>query len=200
MRRSRGFGVVLGLVVGSTLGAPVVLSSVDAPVATRALSAFVDEAAAQSCNDDSVCSASESEGGEGGDATARGGNGGNGGLAIVRDIGNARADAANSVIVDDITTGDAHAADVIVDARGASDPVVVSVAGSFPDTGVDVFAPGGSAQAGTTGGNANGADASGGEGGDATARGGTGGDDKSYSPVLGCLDLELDLGLCGIAG
>lgn len=76
------------------------------------------------------------------------------GHAEIRDIANATADASNSVTVGDISTGDAIAADVNVDARGATAPVVVSVAGSFPDSGVDIVAPGGSAQAGTTGGNA----------------------------------------------
>jgi hypothetical protein len=77
------------------------------------------------------------------------------GHAGLRDIGNARADASNSVTVRDIITGDAIASDVYVDARGATAPVVVNVAGSFPDSSVDIVAPGGSAQAGTTGGNAN---------------------------------------------
>ncbi len=112
----------------------------------------------------------------GGDAQAEGGNGGNGGLiTTVHDVGNAEADASNSVTVHDITTGDATAADINVDAEGATRPVVVSVAGSFVDTGVDVFAPGGSSQAGTTGGNGIIADSSGGPGGDAHADGGNGG-------------------------
>jgi hypothetical protein len=64
-----------------------------------------------------------------------------------------------------------------VDAEGATRPVVVAVAGSFPDTGVDVVAPGGTAQSGTTGGNgllADAAGGAGGAGGDATADGGKG--------------------------
>ena len=61
------------------------------------------------------------------------------------------------------------------------DRSLVSVAGSFRDTSVDVFAPGGAAQAGTTGGYGLTADSSGGDsgdagnGGDATSRGGNGG-------------------------
>jgi hypothetical protein len=117
------------------------------------------------CNDNS-----------GGDARAAGGNGGDGGLVtIVSDVGNAEADASNTVIVHDITTGDATASDVNVNAEGATRPVVVSVAGSFIDTGVDIFAPGGSSQAGTTGGNGITSN-SGGPGGDASANGGNGGD------------------------
>jgi hypothetical protein len=117
------------------------------------------------CNDNS-----------GGDARAAGGNGGDGGLfTIVSDVGNAEADASNTVIVHDITTGDATASDVNVNAEGATRPVVVSVAGSFIDTGVDIFAPGGSSQAGTTGGNGITSN-SGGPGGDASANGGNGGD------------------------
>src|SRR5215210_764786 len=74
--------------------------------------------------------------GDGGD----GGNGGDGGFfASVHDIANANSDASSSVILDNITTGDAIGHSVVVDAAYASDPVVVSVAGSFPDTGVDVF-------------------------------------------------------------
>ena len=129
------------------------------------------------CNDNS-----------GGEARAAGGNGGDGGLfTTVRDVGNAEADASNLVIVHDISTGDATASDVNVDADGATRPVVVSVAGSFVDTGVDIFAPGGSPQAGTTGGNgiiadsSGGPGGSGGSGGDPRANGGNGGD------VLGIL-------------
>jgi hypothetical protein len=74
--------------------------------------------------------------------------------------------------------------------------VVVLVAGSFPDTGVDVFAPGGNAQAGTTGGNGLTADASGGEGGDggdgnADPRAGDGGQSNSSSNT----EIGLSIGL-----
>ena len=107
-----------------------------------------------------------------------GARGGSGGSSSVHDIGNAHADASSSVVIDDITTGDAIAHQVNVDARGATRPVVVAVAGSFPDTSVDVFAPGGNAQAGTTGGNGLSSDASGGDGGDGgdAGDGATGGD------------------------
>ena len=165
MRLIRGCRLVLGVVVSLTL----------ATMGTLTLG--VDDASAQcaggatlglgpACNDNS-----------GGDARAAGGNGGDGGLfTIVSDVGNAEADASNTVIVHDITTGDATASEVNVDARGATRPVVVSVAGSFVDTGVDVFAPGGSSQAGTTGGNGIISDSSGGPGGNARANGGDGGD------------------------
>jgi hypothetical protein len=94
------------------------------------------------------------------------------------------------VIVDDITTGDAVSHQVIVDAVGADVPVVLAVAGSFPDTGVDIFAPAGSAQAGTTGGNGLVADSSGGNGGaggagDAGGAGGGGGSASSSSSASG---------------
>jgi hypothetical protein len=91
----------------------------------------------------------------------------------VHDIANAHADASSSVIIDNITTGDTFGHNIDVDATGADAPVVLAIAGSFSDTGVDVFAPGGNAQSGTTGGNGLSANASGGDGGDAT--GGRGG-------------------------
>jgi hypothetical protein len=117
------------------------------------------------CNDNS-----------GGDARATGGNGGDGGLlTTVHDVGNAAADASNLVIVHDIAIGDVTAPDVHVDATGATRPVAVAVAGTIIDTGVDIFAPGGSPQAGTTGGNGITSN-SGGPGGDASAKGGNGGD------------------------
>jgi hypothetical protein len=149
-----------------------------------------DEAAAQvdidaegNCNIAILCTASESEGG---DATSRGGNGGDGGFASVHDIANAHADASSSVIIDDITTGDAFGHNINVDATGADVPVVLAIAGSFSDTGVDVFAPGGNAQSGTTGGNGLGADASGGDGGDATADGGNSrSNSDSITPIIG---------------
>ena len=221
MRAARGILLAIGLVVGLGLGAPVGLSTVDAPVATAALTRFVDDAAAQPTVDctlvllafcpDNSGGDSLGVGGNGGSATGgtgapgtggagglgdggRGGNssadagdggnsgrGGNGGFSSVRDVGNANANASNSVIVGDITTGDVDGHAIQVDARGATDPVVTLVAGSFGDTGVDSFAPGGNAQAGTTGGNANTADSSGGDsgdagdGGNATSSGGNGG-------------------------
>jgi hypothetical protein len=193
------------------VGAPIALSGVQAPIGTAVLSLFVEEAAAQTINanicgnavggtvEDVLCAIVEDNasdpggageagpGGRGGDSTADAGDGGNsgnagdGGVSSVQDVGNADANASNSVTIDDITTGDATAHEVNVDARGATRPVVVSVAGSFPDTSVDVFAPGGTAQAGTTGGYGLTADASGGDsgdagdGGDATSSGGDGG-------------------------
>ena len=126
-------------------------------------------------------------GGRGGNSSADAGNGGNsgnagnGGFSSVHDLGNADANASSSVIVGDVTTGDVDGHTIQVDARGATAPVVTLVAGSFGDTGVDIFAPGGSAQAGTTGGNAATADSSGGDsgdagdGGDATSSGGNAG-------------------------
>jgi len=147
------------------------------------------------CNssDDDILNISRAngQGGRGGNGTSSGGNGGDGGFSAVHDVGNASANASSSVTVGDITTGDLDAPDVNVDARGATKPVVVLVAGSFLDSGVNIFAPAGNAQAGTTGGNGNPADSSGGEGGDSgnvTSRGGSGtggrdtGTDETSSP------------------
>ena len=192
MRRARGFVLGLGLVFGLTLGA---------------LPLVADEAAAQILPDITIegencvigilCATSEAETGEGGDATARGGRGGNGGFASVSNVGNAHAAASSSVILGDIKTHDAFGHSIFVDARGGEDPS--SIAGSFSDTGVDVFAPGGSVQAGTTGGYGINADASGGHGGDATATGGNSGDAESCAAgLLGCFDtVVVDLGLGG---
>ena len=96
------------------------------------------------------------------------------------------------MIIDEITTGDVEGHTIQVDARGATRPVVVSVAGSFGDTGVDVFAPGGNAQAGTTGGNSSGADASGGESGDGGQAGNTSsrGGDGGVGPSTGTLTVS----------
>ena len=186
MRTARVSVLVLGLVIGITLGAPVALSAVDAPVLTAGVPLFVDEAAAFQPTTPGggagglASSTSTATGGDGGHGGAggrggEGGDGGAGGFATIHDVGNASADASSNVTIDDITTGDASGHEVIVDATGADKPVVVAIAGSFSDTGVDVFAPAGSAQAGTTGGNGLSADASGGAGGEGGAGGSGGG-------------------------
>jgi len=160
--KARGYGLIASLTMGLSLGL---------------LPLVADEAAAQDIDLDAencgvaiFCQASD---GESSGGNARGGSGGDGGFASVHDIANAHADASSSVIIDDITTGDALGHNIDVDATGADAPVVLAIAGSFSDTGVDVFAPGGNAQSGTTGGNGLSANASGGDGGDAT--GGRGG-------------------------
>jgi hypothetical protein len=174
MRLTRGYRLALGAFVSLTLGTLGVLtfglddaSAQDTTLRGQcAGSLLVTPILSSNCNDTS-----------GGNARAVGGQGGDGGLlTTVHDVGNAEADGSNLVIVHDITTGDATATDVNVDAEGATRPVVVSVAGSFVDTGVDIFAPGGSPQAGTTGGNGVISDSSGGPGGNARAKGGDGGD------------------------
>jgi hypothetical protein len=123
----------------------------------------------------------------------------------VHDIANAHANASSSVTVGDITTGDASGHNIAVDARGGEDPS--SIAGSFSDTGVDIFAPGGNAQAGTTGGYGIAADASGGAGGaggdggeggaggaGGDATGGDSGDSASCAAgLLGCLGGNLSV-------
>lgn len=172
MRSIRGYRLVPSVVISLTVGTVGALtlgvngaSAQDLTIRGQCAGGVI-AGLGPACNDNS-----------GGEARATGGNGGDGGLfTIVHDVGNAEADASNTVIVHDITTGDATASDVNVNAEGATRPVVVSVAGSFIDTGVDIFAPGGSPQAGTTGGNGIISDSSGGPGGDARANGGNGGD------------------------
>jgi hypothetical protein len=187
--KARGYGLIASLTMGLSLGL--------LPLVADEAAAQVDIDAEGNCNIAILCTASESEGG---DATSRGGSGGDGGFASVHDIANAHADASSSVIIDDITTGDAIAHQVNVDARGATRPVVVLVAGSFPDTGVDVFAPGGNAQSGTTGGNGLSADASGGDGGDATADGGNSrSNSDSITPIIAS-DFVAILDIIGATG
>ena len=161
MRPVLSYGLLVSVVVGITVGALPLLAGTAAAQGDAENNCLI-----------AFCSAGAGGEGEGGDATARGGHGGRGGIATIHDVANAHADASSSVILDNITTGDAIAHEVNVNAEGAEDPVVVAVAGSFPNTGVDVVAPGGNAQSGTTGGNGLTADESGGAGGDDTARGG----------------------------
>ena len=175
MQRTRGYGLIPGLVVGLSLGVLPLL-------ADHAAAQDVD-VDAENCSVAIFCQSADNES-SGGDA--RGGRGGNGGFATVHDIANAYADASSSVIVGDITTGDAFGHNINVDATGADDPVVLAIAGSFSDTGVDIFAPGGNAQSGTTGGNGLSADASGGDGGDAT--GGRGGNIDSDQALAAAIE------------
>ena len=184
---ARRYGLIPGVVVGLSLGL---------------LPLVADEAAAQDITGENCgvialfCQAAENEGGDGGTASGgdggNGGRGGNGGFASVHDIANAHADASSSVIVGDITTGDAFGHNINVDATGANAPVVLAIAGSFSDTGVDIFAPGGNAQSGTTGGNGLIADASGGEGGDGGdgghATGGSSGDVTSNQGLAAAIE------------
>ena len=196
MRLIRGYMLVFGTVVSLTLGGTAALTigvgNAAAQCGGANISAGIIAPIGTNCNNTSGGNA-DADGGHGGHG-GNGGSGGNGGLlTTVHDVGNAQADASNLVIVHDITTGDASPRDVTVNAEGATRPVVVSVAGSFIDTGVDIFAPGGSPQAGTTGGNGNIADSSGGpggdggNGGDAHANGGNGGDITNV--LLGLLGL-----------
>jgi hypothetical protein len=174
---------ILSLVSGLGVATPVVLSALAVPGADAARMLVVSDVVAQQA--DLGLQNGVANGGNGGTSrSGRGGDsgpGGDGGLAVVHDVGTAEANALSAVIIDEITTGDVEGHTIQVDARGATRPVVVSVAGSFGDTGVDIFAPGGNAQAGTTGGNSSGADASGGASGDgghagnASSRGGDGG-------------------------
>src|SRR5215217_7720935 len=150
MRQARRIGLALALSLGIGLGT-MPLSGYEAAAQTT-LTIRGEECGVNLL---AVCSNSESESGDGGNATSRGGkggNGGDGGFASVHDIANAVAAATSSVAVGDITTGNAFGHDINVDATNSDDPVVLAIAGSFSDTGVDIFAPGGNAQAGTTGG------------------------------------------------
>jgi hypothetical protein len=180
--RARGYGQIAGLAIGLSLGLlPVVAQVASAQTGIDA----------ENCSVAILCQSADNES-SGGDANGgNGGRGGNGGFASVHDIANAYADASSNVIVGDITTGDAFGHNINVDATGANAPVVLAIAGSFSDTGVDIFAPGGNAQSGTTGGNGLSADASGGEGGDGgNARGGAGGDiDSTQGLAVNAVDL-----------
>ena len=168
-------GFIPGLVVGLSLGL--------LPVVADVASAQTTDIDAENCSVAIFCQSADDESSGG---NAHGGRGGNGGFASVHDIANAYADASSNVIVGDITTGDAFGHNINVDATGADDPVVLAIAGSFSDTGVDIFAPGGNAQSGTTGGNGLTADASGGDGGDAT--GGRGGNLDSDQALGAAVD------------
>jgi hypothetical protein len=160
MRPARGYGYALALIFGLLLGT----LSLTVEAAAQARNTCGNAGIANVLLGNIKCSASADEGGN-----ATGGRGGpGGGIASVHDIANANAAATSSVTVGDITTGNAFGHNITVDATGADDPVVLAIAGSFSDTGVDIDAPGGNAQSGTTGGTGIGAYTSGGDGGDAT--------------------------------
>src|SRR4051812_10095626 len=129
MKILRRSAVALGLAFSCAFGAPMVLSGITGPGASGTLTFFIDDAAANDL--------------EFGDAatTASGGNGGDGGFSTLHDAGNATASAPNSV-TNSIVTGDAIAPDVSVNNSSG-----INVAGSFTDTGADVFAAGGNAPA-----------------------------------------------------
>ena len=174
-------GFVPGLVVGLSLGF--------LPVVANVASAQTTDIDAENCSVAILCQSADDESRGG---NAHGGRGGNGGFASVHDIANTYADASSNVIVGDITTGDAFGHNITVDARGGEDPSAIP--GSFSDTGEDIFAPGGNAQSGTTGGNGLAADASGGEGGD--ARGGRGGNtDNDQALAVAALDLIAEIAI-----
>jgi hypothetical protein len=196
MQRTSGYGLIPGLVIG--------LSLTLLPLVADEAAAQVDIAGEECGGIAILCQATDNES-SGGNATGgdggNGGRGGNGGFASVHDIANAHADASSSVIVGDITTGDAFGHNINVDARGGDDPS--SIAGSFSDTGVDIFAPGGNAQSGTTGGNGLSADASGGDGGDGGdgghASGGDSGDITSSQALAAAIDAII-IDITAVAG
>ena len=191
MGRTRGYGLGLGLVFGITLGAPIALSSVDAPVTATALTLFVDDAAAQpnvdaeECGVAILCATSESEGGDGGN----GGNG-NGGLAILHDRITTSATSETSQSLSDAQTGDIHN-EVTILVEDTDETVVINMGGNPGSTGVHMLNVGGAAQPVNTGGITSGADASG-EGGD----GGSGGDSHSTADLRATLeDLDADINI-----
>ena len=138
MRKVRGYGLGLALVLGLSVGT--------LPLGAYEASAQAIDITGEECGINllAVCSNIESETGEGGEATGgNGGRGGNGGFASIGGVGN-------------------------------------------------VFAAGGNAQAGTTGGYGIGADASGGNAGNGgNATGGNSGDrdvDSCNALLIGCFN------------
>jgi hypothetical protein len=194
MRKACGNGLVLALVFGVVLGAPLALSAVNFPVITAALPLFVEEAAAQDpinitgeeCGivlgpvGTSVCTTVESERDADGDATSTGSHGDpgrNGGFASVQDAGNVREDASCSVLLGDITTGEEGNQTMTVDEVSAMVPVVI--APSLNDAGVYVFMPDCTSAAETVGGPGITIDASGNDGEEGRDAIGVDGDDNN---------------------
>jgi hypothetical protein len=189
--RARGYGLGLGLVFGITLGVPVALSGVDAPVTATALALFVDDAAAQPNVDAEeggeaiLCATSESEGGDGGN----GGNG-SGGLAILHDRITTSATSETSQSLSDAQTGDIQN-EVTILVEDTDETVVINMGGNPGSTGVHMMNVGGAAHPVNTGGITSSADASG-EGGD----GGSGGDIHSTADLRAALeDLDADINI-----
>lgn len=191
MGRARGYGLGLGLVFGITLGAPVALSGVEAPVAAAALTLLVDNAAAQptidaeECGVAILCTTSEAEGGDGGN----GGNG-NGGLAILHDRISTSATSETSQSLGDAQTGDIHNVVTIL-VEDTDETVVINMGGNPGSTGIHMLNVGGAAQPVNTGAISSGADASG-EGGD----GSNGGGSHSTADLRATLDdLDADINI-----
>ena len=148
MQRTRGYGLIPGLVVGVSLGL--------LPVVADVASAQDIDIDAENCSVAIFCQSADSESRGG---NAHGGRGGNGGFASVHDVANAVSAASSNVIVGDISTGDAVNSEVNDD--------------DVSDAGV-VLGGGGAAQRGTTGGDGVTVNEAGGDGGG--AHGGKGGD------------------------
>ena len=172
MRMARGYVLGFALVFGITLGAPVALSGVDAPIAAAALTLIVDDAAAQTnidaeeCGLAILCATSESEGGRGGN--------GNGGLAILHDRITTTATSDTSQSLSDVQTGDIHH-EVSIVVEDTDETVVINMAGNPGSTGVHMMNVGGAAQPVNTGDITSSADASG--------EGGDGGNSRSNADV-----------------
>jgi len=179
------------MVVGMTLGAPIALSAVDAPLAVAALTFVVDDAAAQatpSCGGGVVptitlpgtpCTTSDNDVeirggtgrgvGQGGD----GGDGGNGGLAMLHEAITMSATSDTSQSLSNSPTGDINNV-VTYNIEDTDETVVILNAGNPGSTGTHMLNVGAASQIVNSGGNTGSADASGGEGGNGTGGHGTG--------------------------
>jgi hypothetical protein len=188
MGRARGYGLGLGLVFGITLGAPVVLSGVDAPVAAAALTLLVENAAAQptidaeECGVAILCTTSEAEGGDGGN--------GNGGLAILHDRITTSATSDTSQSLSDVQTGDIYN-EVTILVEDTDETVVINMAGNPGSTGIHMMNVGAAAQPVNTGGIISSADASG-EGSDGSNGGGSH-STPDLQATLGDLDADINI-------
>jgi hypothetical protein len=176
MRIPRRHVLGIALFCGITLGAPVALWNVDAPVATAALSRVVDDAAAQAAVETPTPTSGGGgtrtpnfhgprTGNNGGDADSSDGDGasggtGNGGLASLHDLFTTSAASDTSQILSDIPTGDIHH-DITIVIEDTDETVVINNAGSPGSTGVHAMNVGAPTQLINTGGNNNSADASG---------------------------------------
>jgi hypothetical protein len=175
MRLARRYVLGFTLFCGITLGAPVALLNVGAPVATTALTHVVDDAAAQAATATPTPTPTPAggsrhfpvarTGNNGGDADASDGDGasggtGNGGLAVLQDLVTTSAASDTSQILSDIPTGDIHNEITIV-IEDTDETVVINNAGNPGSTGVHTMNVGAPTQSINTGGNNNSADASG---------------------------------------
>jgi hypothetical protein len=117
MRLARGYVLALALSFGTTVGAPVALLHVDAPVATAALSGVVGDAAAQKAAPTPAPSVKKADSrrsqepptGNNGNASPSDGGGGNSasGSATLHDLVTLGATSDTSMSLNDSPTGNA---------------------------------------------------------------------------------------------